>query len=126
MWCQPYGHYYMVANIQRFAFGESKPNTKYSPAGKGHGFRRPCFGDSDEAIAQARSRRLDFEAVRIAGWKRIGRPRTSRASLRRVQHPSGKVEFYRAALAAGLDPCRTTSHPRRTRVARPQAAIRSR
>jgi anaerobic selenocysteine-containing dehydrogenase len=106
---KPYGHYYMVANNPAIApLGESKPNTEiFRLLAKAMGFTEPCFSDSDETIAQAAvAKDWDFEAVRAAGWKRMGLPAgTARFAQGGFNTPSGKVEFFSArAQALGLDP----------------------
>jgi anaerobic selenocysteine-containing dehydrogenase len=106
---KPYGHYYMVANNPAIApLGESKPNTEiFRLLAKAMGFAEPCFSDSDETIAQAAvAKDWDFEAVRAAGWKRMGLPAgTARFAQGGFNTPSGKVEFFSArAQALGLDP----------------------
>jgi anaerobic selenocysteine-containing dehydrogenase len=106
---KPYGHYYLVANNPAIApLGESKSNTEiFRLLANAMGFTDPCFSDSDETIAQAAvAKDWDFNAVRAAGWKRVGLP----SGLARFAHggfdtPSGKVEFFSArARALGLDP----------------------
>jgi anaerobic selenocysteine-containing dehydrogenase len=106
---KPYGHYYMVANNPAIApLGESKPNTEiFRLLARAMGFTEPCFGDSDETIAQAAvAKDWDFSAVRAVGWKRVGRPtEVARFSQGGFDTPSGKVEFFSArAQALGLDP----------------------
>jgi anaerobic selenocysteine-containing dehydrogenase len=106
---KPYGHYYMVANNPAIApLGESKPNTEiFRLLAKAMEFTEPCFSDSDETIAQAAvAKDWDFEAVRAAGWKRMGLPAgTARFAQGGFNTPSGKVEFFSArAQALGLDP----------------------
>jgi len=106
---KPYGHYYMVANNPAIApLGESKPNSEiFRLLAKAMGFTDPCFSDSDETIAQAAvAKDWDFDAVRTAGWKRVGPPKgTARFANGGFDTPSGKVEFYSArAEALGLDP----------------------
>jgi anaerobic selenocysteine-containing dehydrogenase len=74
---------------------------------KAMGFTEPCFGDSDEAIAQAAvADDWDFDAVRLVGWKRVGAPTgVARFADGGFDTPSGKVEFYSARAAElGLDP----------------------
>jgi anaerobic selenocysteine-containing dehydrogenase len=114
---KPYGHYYMVANNPAIApLGESKPNTEiFRLLAKAMQFTEPCFCDSDEAIAQAAvAEDWDFNAVRAAGWKRMGLP----SGVARFAHggfdtPSGKVEFFSArARALGLDPLPDYTAPR--------------
>jgi anaerobic selenocysteine-containing dehydrogenase len=106
---KPYGHYYIVANNPAIApLGESKPNTEiFRLLAKAMGFTEPCFSDSDEAIAQsAVSKDWDFDAVRAAGWKRVGLPKEiARFADGGFDTPSGKVEFFSARAAGlGLDP----------------------
>jgi anaerobic selenocysteine-containing dehydrogenase len=106
---KPYGHYYMMANNPAIApLGECKPNSEiFRCLARAMGFTEPCFQDSDEAIAQAAvARDWDFEAVRTAGWKRVGPPKGSaRFADGGFDTPSGKVEFYSAVAAGlGLDP----------------------
>ncbi len=106
---KPYGHYYMVANNPAIApLGEAKPNAEiFRMLAAAMGFNEPCFADSDEAIAQAAlPKDWDFEAVRRAGWKRVGAPTcVARFADGGFDTPSGKVEFFSARAAAlGLDP----------------------
>ncbi|MGA2189851.1 MAG: molybdopterin oxidoreductase family protein [Steroidobacteraceae bacterium] len=106
---RPYGHYYLVANNPAIApLGEAKPNTQiFRLLAQAMGFTEACFGDSDEAIAQAAvAGDWDFDAVRDQGWKRIGPPRgIARFAQGGFDTPSGKVEFVSAAAQAlGLDP----------------------
>jgi anaerobic selenocysteine-containing dehydrogenase len=106
---RPYGHYYMVANNPAIApLGESKPNTEiFRLLAKSMGFTDPCFSDSDETIAQsAVAKDWDFNAVRAAGWMRMGAPKEcARFANGGFDTPSGKVEFFSArARALGLDP----------------------
>src|ERR1700681_4328487 len=75
---KPYGHYYLVANNPAIApLGECKPNSEiFRLLAAAMGFTEPCFGDSDEAIAQAAvAKDWDLDAVRAAGWKRVGLPK---------------------------------------------------
>ena len=105
---KPYGHYYMVANNPAIApLGESKSNSEiFRLLATAMGFTEPCFSDSDETIAQAAvAEDWDFNAVRAAGWKRVGPPKGfARFAQGGFETPSGKVEFYSArAQALGLD-----------------------
>jgi anaerobic selenocysteine-containing dehydrogenase len=106
---RPYGHHYLVANNPAIApLGEAKPNTEiFRMLAAAMGFREPCFGDSDAAIAQAAlPSDWDFDAVRRVGWKRMGPAAgVARFADGGFDTPSGKVEFYSARAAAlGLDP----------------------
>jgi anaerobic selenocysteine-containing dehydrogenase len=106
---KPYGHYDLVANNPAIApLGECKPNTEiFRLLAKALGFTEPCFADSDEAIAQAAvAEDWDFNAVRGAGWKRVGPPQgVARFADGGFDTPSGKVEFFSArARELGLDP----------------------
>ena len=106
---KPYGHYYMMANNPAIApLGECKPNAEiFRLLARSMGFCEPCFSDSDETIAQAAmAKDWDFDAVRAAGWKRIGHPKgTARFADGGFDTPSGKVEFFSSRAAAlGLDP----------------------
>src|SRR6266436_1889376 len=106
---KPYGHYYMVANNPAIApLGECKPNTQiFRLLAKAMGFTEACFNDSDETIAQAAvAKDWNFNAVRAAGWKRVGVPTgVARFADGGFDTPSGKVEFFSArAQELGLDP----------------------
>jgi anaerobic selenocysteine-containing dehydrogenase len=106
---KPYGHYYMMANNPAIApLGECKPNSEiFRLLAGAMGFTDPCFSDSDETIAQAAlAKDWDFDAVRAAGWKRIGAPKgTARFAAGGFDTPSGKVEFFSTRAAGlGLDP----------------------
>jgi anaerobic selenocysteine-containing dehydrogenase len=106
---KPYGHYYMVANNPAIApLGECKPNTEiFRLLAAAMNFTEACFGDSDEVIAQAAvAKDWDFNAVRRAGWQRVGPPKDfARFANGGFDTPSGKVEFFSARAAElGLDP----------------------
>jgi anaerobic selenocysteine-containing dehydrogenase len=106
---RPYGHYYMVANNPAIhPLGEAKPNTEiFRLLANAMGFADACFSDSDETIAQAAvAKDWDFDAVRAAGWTRVGAPKgVARFADGGFNTPSGKVEFYSTrAQALGLDP----------------------
>ena len=80
---KPYGHYYMMANNPAIApLGEAKPNTEiFRLLSQAMGYTDACFQDSDETIAQAAvADDWDFDAVRAAGWKRVG-ARQGRGSI---------------------------------------------
>jgi anaerobic selenocysteine-containing dehydrogenase len=99
----------MVANNPAIApLGECKPNAEvFRLLAKAMGFTEACFNDSDETIAQAAvAKDWDFDAVRAAGWKRMGVPTgVARFADGGFDTPSGKVEFFSArAEGLGLDP----------------------
>jgi anaerobic selenocysteine-containing dehydrogenase len=99
----------MVANNPAIEpLGEAKPNTEiFRLLANAMGFTEACFRDSDEAIAQAAvAKDWDFDAVRAAGWKRVGASKgVARFADGGFDTPSGKVEFFSArAQALGLDP----------------------
>jgi anaerobic selenocysteine-containing dehydrogenase len=106
---KPYGHYYMVANNPAIApLGECKPNSEiFRILAAAMGFTEPCFNDSDETIAQAAmAKEWNFDAVRAAGWQRIGPAKgVARFADGGFDTRSGKVEFLSArAGELGLDP----------------------
>jgi anaerobic selenocysteine-containing dehydrogenase len=106
---KPYGHYYMMANNPAIApLGAAKPNSQiFRLLAKAMGFTEPCFSDSDERIAQAAvPKDWDFDAVRAAGWQRVGPPSgVARFADGGFDTPSGKVEFFSPrAQALGFDP----------------------
>jgi anaerobic selenocysteine-containing dehydrogenase len=73
---------------------------------KAMGYTDPCFSDSDETLAQAAvAVDWDFNAVRKAGWKRVGAPTgCARFADGGFDTPSGKVEFLSArARSLGVD-----------------------
>ena len=124
---RPYGHYYMMANNPAIApLGECKPNSEiFRLLAGAMGFTEACFGDSDETIAQAAvAKDWDFDAVRAAGWQRIGPARgVARFADGGFDTPSGKVEFFsERAQALGLDPLPDYIAPRED--TRSEAAIR--
>jgi anaerobic selenocysteine-containing dehydrogenase len=106
---KPYGHYYMMANNPAIApLGECKPNSEiFRLLARALGFGDRCFGDSDEIIAQAAvAKDWNFDAVRAAGWKRVGPVKgIARFADGGFDTPSGKVEFFSVRAAQlGLDP----------------------
>ena len=107
---KPYGHYYMMANNPAIApLGESKPNSEiFRLLARAMGFTDPCFSDSDETIAQAAmAKDWDFDAVRAAGWKRVGAPKERGAICRRAASTRRRARWSfspPAPQALGLDP----------------------
>jgi anaerobic selenocysteine-containing dehydrogenase len=105
-----YGHLYMMANNAAIApLGEAKPNTEiFRLLAARMGFDDPCFSDSDDALAaqafDMRTVHVDWDALKQKGWQRLPMPDAPFAEGGFLT-PSGKCEFYSAAMAAdGLDP----------------------
>jgi anaerobic selenocysteine-containing dehydrogenase len=105
-----YGHLYMMANNAAIApLGEAKPNTEiFRLLAARMGLDDPCFSDSDDALAaqafDMRTVHVDWEALKQKGWQRLPMPDAPFAEGGFLT-PSGKCEFYSAAMAAdGLDP----------------------
>jgi anaerobic selenocysteine-containing dehydrogenase len=110
-----YGHLYALANNPAIApVGESLPNAEvFRRLAARMGFGEPCFRDSDEDICrtalastQPRMRGIDWEEMKRSGWQRLDVPaRFAPFAAGGFPTPSGKCEFYSAALEAqGLDP----------------------
>jgi len=110
-----YGHLYALANNPAIApVGESLPNSEvFRRLAARMGFGEPCFRDSDEDICrtalastQPRMRGIDWEEMKKSGWQRLDVPaRFAPFAAGGFPTPSGKCEFYSAALEAqGLDP----------------------
>ncbi len=110
-----YGHLYALANYPAIApVGESLPNSEvFRRLAARMGFDEPCFRDSDEDIcrtalasAQPRMQGIDWDELKRAGWQRLAVPeRFAPFAEGGFPTPSGKCEFYSAALEAqGLDP----------------------
>jgi len=110
-----YGHLYALANNPAIApVGESLPNSEvFRRLAARMGFDEPCFRDSDEDICrtalastQPRMRGIDWEAMKRTGWQRLDVPaRFAPFAAGGFPTPSGKCEFYSAALERqGMDP----------------------
>jgi anaerobic selenocysteine-containing dehydrogenase len=110
-----YGHLYALANNPAIApVGESLANSEvFRRLAARMGFDEPCFRDSDEDICRTalrsdspRMRGIDWEAMKQSGWLRLNVPeRFAPFAEGGFPTPSGKCEFYSAALEAqGLDP----------------------
>ncbi|MEX2239612.1 MAG: molybdopterin oxidoreductase family protein [Burkholderiales bacterium] len=110
-----YGHLYAVANNPAIApVGESLPNSEvFRRLAARMGFAEPCFRDSDEDICRTalassapRMRGIDWEEMKQSGWQRLDVPaRFAPFAAGGFPTPSGKCEFYSAALEQqGLDP----------------------
>ena len=110
-----YGHLYVLANNAAIApVGESLPNAEvFRRLAKRMGFEDECFRDSDDELARqaigsghANLAGMDWETLKKNGWQRLALPKTFAPFARGGFHtPSGKCEFYSAALKAqGIDP----------------------
>jgi len=110
-----YGHLYVLANSPAIApIGESLPNSEvFRRLAARLGFDEPCFGDSDEEIcaqalasASPRMRGIEWGVVKAKGWQRLRVPdRFAPFAEGGFPTPSGKCEFYSAALEKqGIDP----------------------
>jgi len=110
-----YGHLYAVANNPAIApVGESLPNSEvFRRLAARMGFDEPCFRDSDEDIcrtalasADPRMRGIEWEGMKKQGWQRLNVPqRFAPFAEGGFPTPSGKCEFYSAALEGqGIDP----------------------
>jgi anaerobic selenocysteine-containing dehydrogenase len=116
-----YGHLYVLANNAAIApVGESLPNVEvFRRLAARMGFEEACFRDSDDDLARqaigsghANLAGIDWETLKKAGWQRLALPAAFAPFAKGNFHtPSGKCEFYSAALKAqGMDPL-PTYHP---------------
>jgi anaerobic selenocysteine-containing dehydrogenase len=130
-----YGHLYALANNQAIApLGEAKPNTEvFRLLAARMGFSEPCFSDNDEELARQafnaahpRASGLDWEALKVAGFKRLAVPEAYAPFAEgNFPTPSGKCEFYSEALAReGHDPLPTFVPPRESVASNPRLAQR--
>jgi len=128
-----YGHLYVLANNAAIApVGESLPNAEvFRRLAARMGFAEPCFGDSDDELARqaigsghANLAGMDWEALKRDGWQRLALPKTFAPFAHGNFHtPSGKCEFYSAALEAqGLDPLPFYNPPAELPSSNPQLA----
>ena len=104
-----YGHLYVLGNSPAIApVGESLPNSEvFRRLAARMGFDEPCFRDSDEDICRsALASRFDWDELKRSGWQRLQVPeRFAPFAAGGFPTPSGKCEFYSAALAQqGIDP----------------------
>jgi anaerobic selenocysteine-containing dehydrogenase len=125
-----YGHLYMMANNAAIApLGEAKPNTEiFRLLAARMGFDDPCFSDSDDALAaqafDMRTVHVDWEALKQKGWQRLPMPDAPFAEGGFLT-PSGKCEFYSAAMEAdGLDPLPDYIPPYESVASNPALAAR--
>jgi anaerobic selenocysteine-containing dehydrogenase len=110
-----WGHSYLTLNLPAIGpRGESLPNTEiFRRLARRMGFEEPCFLESDEEIARGAltsahpwARGITFESLVEKGWARLEVPADYRPHAQgHFPTPSGKCEFYSAAMAKqGLDP----------------------
>jgi anaerobic selenocysteine-containing dehydrogenase len=110
-----YGHLYVLANNPAIApVGESLPNSEvFRRLAARLGFTEACFRDSDEDMCRqaigsghANLAGIDWETLKKNGWQRLTLPKKFAPFAKGGFHtPSGKCEFYSAALQAqGIDP----------------------
>jgi anaerobic selenocysteine-containing dehydrogenase len=104
-----YGHLYVLGNNPAIApVGESLPNSEvFRRLAARMGFDEPCFRDSDEDICRtALGSDFDWNELKQRGWQRLSKPeRFAPFAHGGFPTPSGKCEFYSAALEKqGVDP----------------------
>ena len=110
-----YGHLYVLGNNPAIApVGESLPNSEvFRRLAARMGFDEPCFSDSDEDIcrtalvsASPRMKGIEWERLKHEGWQKLDVPeRFAPFAEGGFPTPSGKCEFYSAALGgSGIDP----------------------
>jgi anaerobic selenocysteine-containing dehydrogenase len=128
-----FGHLYMMANNAAIApLGEAKPNTEiFRLLARAMGFDDPCFTETDDQLAaqafntnDVRAMHFDWESLKAKGWQKLNMPDAPFAQGG-FPTPSGKCEFYSAAMAAdGLDPLPTFIAPYESVASNPQLAER--
>ena len=110
-----YGHLYVLGNSPAIApVGESLPNSEvFRRLAARMGFNEPCFRDSDEDIcrtalasSEVRMKGIDWEGLKQHGWQKLAvAERFAPFAQGGFPTPSGKCEFYSAALEKqGIDP----------------------
>ena len=103
-----YGHLYTLANNPAIApLGESLPNSEvFRRLAARLGFDEPCFRDSDEELCRTALRGKGWDELKDSGWRRLDVPqRFAPFAQGGFRTPSGKCEFYSAALESqGIDP----------------------
>ena len=128
-----YGHLYVMANNPAIApVGESLPNIEvFRRLAARMGFEEACFRDSDEDVARqaigsghANLAGMSWESLKETGWKRLALPEKFAPFAQGNFHtPSGKCEFYSAALKAqGIDPLPFYNPPAELPSSNPQLA----
>ena len=130
-----YGHFYAIDNQPAIApLGEAKPNSEvFRLLAARMGFDDAPLRDSDDAIVAAAFNRRDDRALGLKpellasqGWARLNLPRPFAPFAKGGFHtPSGKCEFFSAALQAeGLDPLPAWVPPLESPVSNPEQANR--
>jgi anaerobic selenocysteine-containing dehydrogenase len=130
-----YGHLHALANNRAIEpLGEALPNTEvFRRLAARMGFTEPCFADSDETIAQQawkhdhpRAQGLDWESLSRDGFRRLAVDIDYAPFAHgNFPTPSGKCEFFNAALAArGEDPLPDYIPPRESVASNPELARR--
>ena len=103
-----YGHLYTLANNPAIApVGESLPNSEvFRRLAARLGFEEPCFRDSDEDLCRTALKGEGWDELKESGWRRLDVPqRFAPFAQGGFRTPSGKCEFYSAALEKqGIDP----------------------
>ena len=128
-----YGHLYVLANNPAIApVGESLPNSEvFRRLAARMGFTEACFRDSDEDLcrtalrsASPRMQGIGWEAVKESGWQRLHvAERFAPFAEGGFPTPSGKCEFYSAALEKqGIDPLPFFNPPAESAVSNPGLA----
>ena len=130
-----YGHLYALANNQAIApLGEALPNTEvFRRLAAAMNFTESCFRDSDEDLCRMawkhddpRAQGLAWDVLKRDGWKRLNVPLAYAPFAQgNFPTPSGKCEFWNAALAArGEDPLPDYIAPRESAASNPTLAQR--
>jgi anaerobic selenocysteine-containing dehydrogenase len=100
-----YGHTDVLLNRAAIApLGEAKPNTQiFRELAAAMGFDDPCFADDDATLCRAAFPSVDYAQLQEQGFATLPLPDAPFAQGQ-FPTPSGKCEFFSAALAAqGLD-----------------------
>ena len=129
-----YGHFYVVDNRPAIApLGEARSNTAvFRALAQRLGFAAAALYESDDAIAAAAFRADDprvaglAEGLRTQGWARLALPAGyAPFADGGFRTPSGKCEFFSAALAReGLDPLPAWHPPAESVPSNPALAAR--
>jgi anaerobic selenocysteine-containing dehydrogenase len=87
-----YGHTYVMLNQPAIApLGECKSNAQiFRELAARMGYTEPCFRDSDEQLARAAFRGIDFDALQRDGWVKLPLPEAPFADGHFLT-PDGKV-----------------------------------